>query len=217
MGFIDFFMKINRASSGEEQNMLINALKNAGLMQTDKASFAGKYKGLPATLVFGMGVNYANMGMQAMQGLTGGHMSFTKSRQPNWFFQKFVIDMNLPNEVPPLILKENVGVLRTDQFVMDFVNKKSIGLPEIKFRDISLKRTRIFSTDEMFAYKVASSRELQELLKTWYFLDVRLEGNNLKFIFDDNMVLSKFGKRLQRPDYLIQALDICAAIAAAAK
>ncbi len=191
------------------RNYIPDFMRMSGLQQTDKATFSGEYNGFPTTMTFGLGVNYASMAAESIGGLMGGRADFHRR---NLLAQKFNIDMVLPKEVPPLVLKQKVGMLRTDQYVMDLITKKGVELPQIKLPGISLKRAKIFCADEGFARQVASSEELQKLLKTWHFLDVRLEGNKLKFILDDVMSQEKFGKRTAKPDHPIQALDICVAI-----
>ena len=214
MGFIDVMMKMNRASSGEEQNRMLTCLKEAGLEQDGEKSFSGTYLGFPTTLTCGLSVNTPYMAMQGLAGLATGGMSMGGHQSRHMLNQKFEIEMELPKDVPPLVLKEKVGILRTDKYITDLINKKGVELPEIKLSDIKLKRARIFGTDEAFARQIASNPELQQLLKKWHFLDARFEGNRLKFTLDDPQIQNQFGsKRAGKPDFVMESLHLCGVLA----
>ena len=114
------------------------------------------------------------------------------------------------------VLKEKVGVLRTDEFLNEFIKGQKVDLPELKSSGVKLKKIRFFGSDEAMVRKIAASAELQQLLSNWHYTDIRIGGDEVKLILDDNMVQATYGTRFMTPHYIIQGLDICAAVARAA-
>ncbi len=205
---VPLLIKKARKDSKRARNFVPDLIRMSGL-QMDNNSFYGRYRGYDTTLVFGMGTNYAEIGFEALKGFAGGGMDL---HQRNLFYQKFTIHIRMQKQLPELALKEKVGVLRTDQYIMDAVAGKQIELPEQK--DLRIGKNRVFARDKAVAGKVVSSPELQNLLSDWHFLDVRVFDNNVVFTLDDNMINPTFGpRRLQTPEYIIQALDIAACVA----
>jgi hypothetical protein len=130
-------------------------------------------------------------------------------------YSKFIINMKVPNvKMPKLNLIEKVNILRTDQFIQDKVAGKGTTLLKIKIPEIKLckGRIQIFSEDEDYARKIVKDNEFQRLLSDWYYAYIKTDDNTITLILDDVNVLNKYKKRLQTPDYLVQALDICAKI-----
>lgn len=210
---VPLLIKKARKDSKKARSFIPDLIRMSGLKQSGKADFTGTYKGFPTTLTIGMGVNYAESGFEVMKGIAGGGMDF---HQRNLFYQKFTIIMKLPGQnnkqnSTEFALKEKVGVLRTDQWIMDTIEGKKLELPELK--DLKFGKVRVFGKSKGLAEKISKDNALRNLLSNWHFTDVRVYDNQVVFTLDDNMVQPTFESRLQTPDYIIQALDITARVA----
>ena len=211
--FVPFMIRRAMKARKSSQSFIPDLIQMSGLQQTGDM-FSGTYKGYPATLKFGLDVNYAEAGVNLMSGLAGGGADFhSRSLMSPKFEATFKIS---GGSLPSLVLKEKVGVLRTDEFLNEFIKGQKVDLPEMKLSDVKLKRIRFFGSDEAMIRKIAASAELQELLSNWHYADIRIGGDEVKLILDDNMVQATYGTRLMTPHYIVQGLDICAAVAKAA-
>lgn len=81
----------------------------------------------------------------------------------------------------------------------------------------SLKRgVDLYGMDNEAANRLLSSGELKNLLTTWKYTDIRLEGDTCKLALDNNSVAAGIGlQKMYTHDFAIQALDIAVAAAAA--
>jgi hypothetical protein len=208
--FVPFMIRRARKQSKTARNYVPDLLRMSGLQQSGQSDLRGNYKGFTTLLKMGMGANYAEMTYEALKGFGGGRADF---HGRNLVWQKFFIEMELPKEVSPVILKEKVGILRTDQFIMDKIAGRNIELPEAPTTS-KLKRVRIFTSDSMLAEKIASDPALQTMIDNWHFTDVRVSSNKLQFVMDDNMINPTFGpNRIAKPQFIIDGLDIAARVA----
>ncbi|PLW92311.1 MAG: hypothetical protein C0592_11465 [Marinilabiliales bacterium] len=207
--FVPLMIRRARRQRKRAKNYLPDLLARTGLKQ-DGNILSGTYRGFPTKVSFGVGYNYAEIGFEAMKGMAGGRADF---HGRNMVWQKIYIEIDLGVDVNSIILKEKVGVLRTDQWIMDKIAGREVNLPEIKELKGMLKRVRIFSEDNALASKMASDNQLRELLSNWHYLDVAAVGNKVNFKLDDVMVTATYENRLTKPDHVIQALDIAARVA----
>ena len=196
-------------ASRTARNFIPDLLRMTG-MQLNGQTLSGTYAGRPASVDFGLGLNVGKVVMA-----TPGQR-FESLEGRNTFFQTLHVKMRVPGaELPPMGIKEKVGILRTDQFLNDLIAGKKMELPEMKLDGIRMKRARLYGQDEAFARRLGTDAELERLLSDWYYADIRIGGDAVELVLDDNMVMPTFGgKRMSSPGYVVQALDICARIAA---
>lgn len=71
----------------------------------------------------------------------------------------------------------------------------------------------IFTDKPALALSLAESSELHNALKHWYFTDVRSQGDTITLRLDNASCYDYFHGRLQKPEYVVQAMDICVAFA----
>jgi len=192
------------------KNYIPDLIRMSGLQPSGQSDFTGNYKGFNTLLRMGLGVNNYQIAHQTVLGMTGGKSNL---HSPSIFYQKFYIEMTLPNQVPPIILKEKITFLRTDQFINDKIAGKDVDLPEIKTNS-RLKRVRFFGNDQQLAEKIASDGTLKNMMENWHYTDIRISGNTLQFSLDDNMVNPTFGPiRTSKPQFIIDGLNIAAKVA----
>ncbi|MFH2096258.1 MAG: hypothetical protein ABIJ16_11175 [Bacteroidota bacterium] len=188
-----------------------NLIKMTGLQPSQDNAFRGEYKSFPTVLRMGAGYNYAEVGFEALKGLSGGSMNMYGR---NMVYQKFTVEMDLPVIAPDFMMKEKVGILRTDQFIMDKISGKDVNLPEIKPAGQSLKRIRFFGNDPEMVNKLCADPELRRMTDNWHYTDVRITGSKLTFTLDDNMTNPTFGpKRTASPQFIVDGVDIAARVA----
>ena len=59
--------------------------------------------------------------------------------------------------------------------------------------------------------------QLPALLGKWYYADIRVHGDTVELTLDHENAPRHFGTRMASPRYWVEAMDICARIADAAK
>lgn len=214
MLFVFVPLMIRRAMRQRKRarNYIPDFLKMTGLKQ-DANGFSGTYKGFPVVFKMGAGYNTSKIAFEALRGIGGGQADF---HGRNIVFQTIHIEMKLPRPVPEIILKERIGVLRTDQYINDMIDGKSFDLPEVKELRGKLKRIRIFTENPAFARSFTDNPDLDRLLKNWHYTDIRISGDKVFFTLDDNMSQATFGSRTTKPDFPAYALEICAEAAKSA-
>lgn len=207
--FVPFMIVRAVRSSRRARNFIPDLLRLTGL-QLNGQRLSGSYGGQPTTVDFGLGMNVAKVAFGPGEGLE-------RLEGRNTFFQTLHVKMRVPGaNFPPLALKEKVGLIRTDQFINDLIAGKKLELPEMP--GVKIQRARAYGQDQTFAQTLVRDAELQRLLSDWYYADIRIGGDGIELVLDDNMVMPTFGsKRMSSPGYVVQALDICARIAAIGK
>ena len=190
------------------ENFVPDLLAKTGLRQ-DGSKLTGEYKGFPVTAYFGLGFNYGNL---IFSGKSGWDLA-SELEGRSTFYQTLHIQMQVPGaDLPTIMLKEHVGILRTDQWIMDRLEGRHVELPEIK--GLKIKKTRFYGSNPDFAKKLASDPELRRLISNWHFTDIRAQGDMIELVLNDNMVMPTFGSyRMSRPDFVVEALDMCVRVA----
>ena len=187
-------------------------IRLTGLQQSENG-FQGTYKGFPVRFMAGIGLNYVN----AASSFLDNSWSHGGLYGRNIVYPKFTVELKIPGaQIPAFDLIEKISILRTDQFIQNKIEKKNVELPEVAIPGVSLCRGRIkiFTVDEQYIKKIVTDPELQRLLSDWYYAFIRVRDNTVVLILDDNNVVNKYKKRITTPHYMVQALDICARIAA---
>ncbi len=207
--FVPFMIYRAVRGSRRARNFVPDLLRRTGL-QLQGNRLTGEYKGYPTDVYFGLGTNYGKLILSGESGW--GMVRELEGR--NTFYQTLHVQMRVPGaNFPKIMLKEHVGPLRTDQWLMDMFEQRNVELPE--FEDLRVGRARVFGTDRTFAEKVVADGELQRLGRNWHFTDVRAAGDVIELVLNDNMVMPTFGsERMSEPGFVVQALDICARVAA---
>jgi hypothetical protein len=210
--FVPFMIRRALKAGKQARNFIPDLLRLTG-MQLNNDTLLGTYKNFQTVVNFGLGLNAGKM-IMAGPGM-GNQLHAAHGR--NTFYQTLHIKVQMPgSNAPPLGIKEKVGILRTDEFLNEIIQKQRMELPEMKI-DHDLKRVRFYGNDEAFARKFTHDPELKRLLSDWHYCDIRIGGNLVEFRLDDNMVQPTFGgERLASPGYVVQALDIatrCAQLA----
>ncbi len=205
--FIPLMIRHTRKQVKSSRTYMPELLRRSGLSKSSNGLF-GRYKGFNTKVKMGIGYNYAKIGSQVLSGGTS-----TSYRGAHTASQTIHVEMTLDKDVTPIILKEKVGVLRTDEFINEKIKGQSINLPEIKELKGILKRVRVYCEDKQFAERIVNDTLLQQLLSDWYFTDVVVTGNKVYFTLDDVMTTPKFGNRLMKPDHVLQAMNITARVA----
>jgi len=212
--FIPFMIRKAMKSGAQARNFVPDLLRLTG-MQLNDQTLSGVYRGFPAQVQFGLGVN---MGKLIMKGSRPSNQ-FRGLHGRNTFFQTLHVRLEIPGSagMPPLGIKEKVGILRTDEFLNEVIKQTRMELPEMKIEH-GLPRVRFYGNDAAFAARFAQDPELKRLLSNWYFTDIRLGGTTVELILDDNMVMPTFGgDRMSNPGYVVQALDIASRVAELAR
>jgi hypothetical protein len=175
-------------------------------LQQNNGDFEGEYRGFPTRVSIRAGVNYARVGSAMMS----GDASSMHGRQT--FFQTFTVEMQIPGaNFPSTELIEPSSIIRTDQYIQDAIHNRQPTQPQLKINHGGYKRTKVYGEDEAFASYLLQDSELVRLLKDWYYANIKINGDQVLLDLHDNNILNKYGyKRLSKPDYIIQACDICA-------
>ncbi|MBU0486506.1 MAG: hypothetical protein KKA07_13300 [Bacteroidetes bacterium] len=205
--FVPFMIRKGIRARARARNFTPNLIKMSGLIPNGDV-LEGDYKGFPTVLKMGVSYNYAEAASNTLGALSGGSANY---HSRSMISPKFTVEMDLPKPaVSAIIIKQKVGVLRSDQFINDMIAGKGIELPEVKNKDVRFRKARAFSHDADLAVRMANDAELQQLLHKWHYTDIRVNENKLVFTLDDVMVQATFGNRITTPDYIIQGLNIAA-------
>ena len=125
--------------------------------------------------------------------------------------------LQLPDgtEIPYTVLREKLNMLLfTDQVLDDKISQRYKDLPpELPALEHKLPRVHLYSMDEGYANRLAQDSALKYLLSNWFYTDIRISGNLIYLYLDNEHVLAKYGRRLQSPNYWVEAMDICVRIA----
>lgn len=203
--FVPFmiFRAMNQAKIA--RNFVPDLLRKTGLNQ-DGNHLSGKFRGFEVDVYFGLGFNYGNL---ILSGKSGWDM-VSELEGRSTFYQTLHVQMKVPGaNFPPIMIKEHVGLLRTDQWLMDKFEGRNVELEEID--GIKIRRSRFYGTDRQLAQRLASDPELIALVSNWHYTDIRAQGDVVELVLNDNMVMPTFGsRRMSRPDFVVEALNMCA-------
>lgn len=171
-------------------------------------AFTGTYKGLEYHVKISLGMNV--MDVTHMLGRPGRMGPYPRLR-----VQALADEAGFPHTV----LKQDLNpFVHTDQRIQDWVTGKNADLPpEAKALDKKLPRISVYTDDPGFAGRLVEDSELKRLLNDWYYAHITLQGSEIVLLLDHEHVISKYRQRLSKPDYIIQAMDIVARLAAVAQ
>ncbi|MCR9143742.1 MAG: hypothetical protein NXI24_15955 [bacterium] len=206
--FVPFMIRRAMRQAKEAREFVPELLRKSGLQQ-DGGTLKGEYRGFPVEAHFGLGFNYGKL---ILSGESGWRM-LQKMEGRNTYYQTLHVQMKVPGaNIPTTMFKEHAGLLRTDQWFMDLVEKRNVELPEVD--GLKVGSARVYGTDPEFCRRAAADSELKALIENWHFTDIRAAGDTVELVLNDNMVMPTFGsRRMARPDFVIEALDMCARLA----
>jgi hypothetical protein len=175
-------------------------------------AFTGTYKGLEYHVKISLGMNV--MDVIHMLGRPGRMGPYPRLRVQ-------ALKQALADEAgfPHTVLKQDLNpFVHTDQRIQDWVTGKNADLPPAaKALDKQLPRISVYTDDPGFAGRLVEDSELKRLLNDWYYAHITLQGSEIVLLLDHEHVISKYRHRLSTPDYIIQAMDIVARLAAVAQ
>lgn len=210
MAIIIIPLAIRKARKGRSNaNKFFPELAQKTGLQLNGSGISGNYKGYQISLQYQLNVN----AMAAYKTLSGRSTSSGK----NAMFPTLHVEISSPMPFPQLAIYDPPGVLsHTSQFVQDIFTGKKPGWGKLSINGDQLRRGVDLYGDETAGQKVVSSMELKNLLSTWKYTDIRMEGNNLKLLLDNNSAPSTIGiTKMYTHAFAIQALDIAVAAAKA--
>jgi hypothetical protein len=193
-----FVIRKSVSHSKSARNFGPDFARRTGLMAQGN-EYVGTYKGFSVSIKNNLTFDYAGIRNQKYRMYPRLHCRLTATGK----------------NFPYTVLREKLNMLLyTDQRIMDFVQGKYNELPP-EFPDLEhkLPRVHIYSTDRVTADKIANDTELQRLLIDWYYCDVRIAGNEIYLLMDNEHSLYKYGRRLYDCGYWVQALDIVVRVA----
>ena len=205
--FVPFMIRRAMRQSRDARNFVPDLLRKSGLQQNG-GTLHGDYRGFPVEAHFGLGFNYGKL---VLSGASGWRM-LNKLEGRNTYYQTLHIQMRVPGaNMPPTMLKEHTGILRTDQWFMDLAEQRNVELPHHK--DLKIGAAQVYGNDAEFCRRISTDPSLRSLIENWHFTDLRAAGDTVELVLNDNMVMPTFGsRRMSRPDFVIEALDMCARV-----
>ncbi|MEQ9365961.1 MAG: hypothetical protein RIF32_17085 [Leptospirales bacterium] len=206
--FVPFMIRRALRQAKEAREFVPELLRKSGLRQ-DGGTLKGEYRGFPVEAHFGLGFNYGKL---ILSGESGWRL-LNKMEGRNTYYQTLHVQMKAPGaQIPTIMFKEHTGILRTDQWFMDLVDRRNVELPAID--GLKVGAARVYGTDANFCRQAAADAELRRLIEDWHFTDLRAAGDTVELVLNNNMVMPTFGsRRMARPDFVIEALDMCARLA----
>ena len=188
--------------------------------------FEGQYKGYHVKLVKSMGKNQA-----AFTDATNDTISdwlFGDDGDDEWadlhdrstYFPTIKVWLTDTNANFP-----DVTFFQTSNFFLntdEYRNNRTNGrIPDEQKLDIdadALHKRGKFYGDQTGAMKMLNDPELQRLMKTWVYPDIRAEGTQVILELNHSNIINKWGyKKTSGNEWMIQAIDICVATANALK
>lgn len=178
-------------------------------LQLNRNGLSGNYKGYQMNFQYQLNVN----AMAAYKTISGS----TGSSGKNAVFPTLHVEITSAMPFPQLAIYDPPGVLsHTSQFIQDIFTGKKPGWAQLKINGDQLKRGIDLYGDETAGQKAVNSQELKMLLSTWKYTDIRMEGNMLKLVLDNNSASSTIGiQKMYTHVFAIQAMDIAVAAAKA--
>lgn len=197
-------------------------------LKFDGRVFRGNYKGYQVTLEKRLGSNNTAFRDQgaAMIGsvISGKPMSSSMQNRTHGrdiYFPVVEVELSVAGaQFPDLRLYEKVNYfVNTDQKRDDWRDGREPSAPSLDINtDALYKKAKFYGNDFAAAEKLTSSPALKSLLDSWIYLDLRIQGDKVKLLLDNNNIINKWGhKKTSDTDWLVQAVDICASTADALK
>ncbi|MBX3101232.1 MAG: hypothetical protein KF690_01850 [Bacteroidetes bacterium] len=137
--------------------------------------------------------------------------------QYDWktFNPKLKVVLKAPGRTfPPLAIWDDMSWLPSGTVLPEMRQRLQPGLPKASVDAKALNpHVAIYTEHPAAALNLIASHELHHYLKHWFFTDVRTEGDTITLQLDNGNSYAYFHGRLQKPDYVVQAMDICVAVA----
>ena len=202
-------MRSTRKKRKQANNFFPELAQRTGL-RVNVDHLEGIYKGYQVTLQYKLNVN----AMSAYKTLSTGNSNVYGK---NAMFPTLHVEVMSAMPFPQLAIYDPPGVLmHTSQFIQDIFTGKKPGWDKLNIDGDRLRKGVDLYGDEMAGHKVVNSQELKNLLSTWKYTDIRMEGNSLKLVLDNNSAPSTIGiTKMYTHAFAIQALDIAIAAAKA--
>lgn len=202
---------IIKASKGRKKanNFFPDLAQRTGLQLTDNG-LSGNYKGYQLHFQYKMSGNV----LAGYNLLTSGNSNVWGK---NTMFPTMHVEVQSEKPFPQLAIYDPPGAfMQTHQFLQDLVTGKKPGWEKLDIDGSVLRRGINLYGDATAAQKTVQSQELRNLLGTWKYTDIRMEGNKLKLVLDNNSAPSTIGlKKMYSQEFVIQALDIAVTAAKA--
>jgi len=203
--------RYTRRKQKEAFNMLPNLARRMGL-QAKSNGVVGNYKGYHIDITMGLSTNYA----KAYSAISSVDASKMYGKQT--FSSRLEVFLHSDtNSFPPLAFYQSMNWLRTHQKIQDIILEREPNLPKMDIDTQELKKIQVYGTNTFTAEKIINDPKVKKLLSNWIYPDIRMSGNQVHLLLDNNNLLNEMGKRLSNSDYIVQAADICVAVADAAK
>lgn len=171
----------------------------------------GNYKGYQMSFRYKIDMNM----MSAYKTVTTGNSNVWGK---NAVYPKIHVEIMSPAPFPSIALFDPPNVLLNHhQWLQDVVEGRKPDYPKMEMDASGLQKgLNVYGTDTVAAQKLVGSMELKQLLSTWKYTDIRMEGNKLTLDLDNNNAPSTIGiKRMYTHAFAIQAMDIAIAAAKA--
>lgn len=203
----------NRVKSATEDYTREIELKTG--LKFNGSAFEGIYKGYKVKLAKSMGSNQQAI-YEATSDMISGSSFNRNLHGRNTVYPVVKVWLEKPGANFPLVyLFENSNYfLNTDEFWNNRINGR---IPEDAKVDVDAKplsKKAKFYGDADAAQKMVASPQLQSLMSTWVYPDIRANGDKVTLELNNSNILSKLGyKKTAETGYLVQAVDICVATA----
>ena len=204
MAIIIFVVVLRKTGKKRKQasNFFPELAQRTGL-QVNGDHLAGNYKGYQITLQYKLNVN----AVAAYKTLSTGKSNVYGK---NAMFPTLHVEITSAMPFPQLAIYDPPGILsHTSQVIQNMFTGKTPGWGKLNIDGDRLRRGVHLYGDELAGQKVVNSQELKNLLSTWKYTDIRMEGNHLKLLLDNNSASSTIGiTKMYTHAFAIQALDI---------
>lgn len=196
-------------SRKKSNNFFPELAQMTGLQLSDNG-LSGIYKGYQLHFQYKLNVN----AFAAYKTITTGNSNVWGK---NAVFPTVHVEVHSTEAFPPFAIYDPPGAfMQSHQFFQDLITGKKPGWEKLDIDGSPLRKGVHFYGDATAAQKTLQSQELKNLLSTWKYTDIRMEGNTLSLVLDNNNAPSTIGlKKLYTHAFAIQAMDIAVAAAKA--
>lgn len=201
---------IKTSKSRKNANNFFPELARMTGLQFSENGLSGMYKGYQLHFQYRMSGNV----FAAYNLLSTGNSNVWGK---NAMFPTMHVEVYSEKDFPQLAIFDPPGVfLETHQFIQGLITGKNPDWPKLNIDGNVLRRGIHLYGDAVAGQKAVQSQELRNLLSTWKYTDIRMEGNQLKLTLDNNSAPSTIGfNKMYSTTFVVQALDIAVATAKA--
>ncbi|MFZ5553951.1 MAG: hypothetical protein ACOZCO_12615 [Bacteroidota bacterium] len=208
---VPLVLRKTRKKQNDAQNFFPELAQKTGL-RVDYDKLVGNYKGYDVSLQYKVNIN----AMSAYKLVSSGKSNVYGT---NAVYPQIHVQVKRNGErFPAIAIYDKPGMfMYTSQWIQDLFTGKHPDYPKMNVDGDQLKKgVDLYGVDESAAHQLMSSAELKNLLSTWKYTDIRLEGDTCKLTLDNNSVAAGIGiQKMYTHDFAIQALDIAVAAASA--